>query len=177
MGILQAPSRARFDPSRWAALKNGSGAGLPFSVRSLVRFEFAAIPSLNRCEYVGIPCSPEGKKAKISGRDLSGGSPCSRRATPRNGVVYERPQSCCGLQFSCRCRRNARNRLIDLGIPATHIRLSSASEGGAVGSAGERRLSHGSHESFWGWLFGSEVPEDDRSWYETNFAKVGLRSL
>jgi stress response protein YsnF len=64
---------------------------------------------------------------------------------------------------------NVRNRLIDLGIPATDIRLSSAgAEGGAVGSAGEPGLSHERHGSFWDWLFGSDVPEHDRSWYEAN---------
>jgi hypothetical protein len=67
---------------------------------------------------------------------------------------------------------NVRNRLIDLGIPATDIRLSSAgAEGGAVGSAGERSLSHERHGSFWDWLFGSDVPEHDRSWYETKSAR------
>ena len=64
---------------------------------------------------------------------------------------------------------NVRSRLIGLGIPDTDIRLSSANaEGAAVGSESERGLSHERHESFWDWLFGSDVSERDRSWYETN---------
>jgi hypothetical protein len=63
----------------------------------------------------------------------------------------------------------ARDRLIEFGIPASDIRLSSAgAEGGAVASVSERSLAHEHHHSFWDWLFGSDVPETDRSWYETS---------
>ena len=31
--------------------------------------------------------------------------------------------------------------------------------------------SHERHESFWDWLFGSDVPEHDRGWYHANLRK------
>src|SRR5438046_1993560 len=62
-----------------------------------------------------------------------------------------------------------RDRMIEFGIPAADIRLSSAgAAGGAVGSVSDRGLDHERRESFWDWLFGSDVPEHDRTWYETN---------
>jgi stress response protein YsnF len=60
-----------------------------------------------------------------------------------------------------------RDRLLALGISASDIRLSSTGQGGPVGSVSERGLAHEHHHSFWDWLFGSDVPEHDRCWYET----------
>jgi stress response protein YsnF len=61
------------------------------------------------------------------------------------------------------------DRLIAFGVPASDIRLSSASvASGAVGAVSERSLAREPQHSFWDWLFGSDVPEHDRTWYETN---------
>jgi stress response protein YsnF len=60
----------------------------------------------------------------------------------------------------------ARDRLIALGIPATDIRLSPASEN--AGAASLTEVPHERHHSFWDWLFGNDVPEHDRAWYHTN---------
>ncbi len=60
-----------------------------------------------------------------------------------------------------------RDRLIQAGIPDGDIRLSASdtlpgrAEMGTV-VASERR------EGFWDWLFGRDIPEEHRSWYETN---------
>jgi hypothetical protein len=59
-----------------------------------------------------------------------------------------------------------RDRLIALGIPAAEIRLSSASEN--AGAASLTEVPHERQHGFWDWLFGDEVPEDDRGWYHTN---------
>lgn len=64
----------------------------------------------------------------------------------------------------------ARDRLIEIGIPGTDIRMSADDWGLAAGTAvvagapaPTRR-----REGFWDWLFGRDVPEGDRSWYEAN---------
>src|ERR1700760_4956204 len=54
----------------------------------------------------------------------------------------------------------ARDRLMQLGIPATDIRLSADS--------GTERLKREHRGGFWDWLFGEDIPEHDRSWYDTN---------
>jgi stress response protein YsnF len=54
----------------------------------------------------------------------------------------------------------ARDRLMQLGIPATDIRLSADS--------GTERLESEHRSGFWDWLFGEDIPEHDRSWYDTN---------
>jgi stress response protein YsnF len=59
-----------------------------------------------------------------------------------------------------------RDRLIALGIPATDIRLSSAPEGASTTARTD--VPHERHHSFWDWLFGDDVPEHDRTWYQTN---------
>src|SRR5690242_21287029 len=59
-----------------------------------------------------------------------------------------------------------RDRLIALGIPATEIRLSSASEN--AGAASLTEVPHERHHGFWDWLFGDDVSEHDRGWYHTN---------
>jgi len=58
------------------------------------------------------------------------------------------------------------DRLIAFGIPATDIRLSSASAHTGAAAVSERP--HERHHSFWDWLFGDDVPEHDRGWYHTN---------
>lgn len=71
-------------------------------------------------------------------------------------------------------RRDAepvRDRLIEFGIPATDIRLSSADADASPASAHTGAASHERHESFWDWLFGSDVPEHDRGWYHANLRK------
>ena len=74
----------------------------------------------------------------------------------------------------------ARDRLIEIGIPGTEIRISAAQPGtagpGAAGIsdlAGTSNLAGGTaaaprREGFWDWLFGRDMPESDRSWYELN---------
>lgn len=71
----------------------------------------------------------------------------------------------------------ARDRLIQFGIPDIDIRISGAgmpaggtlstptpaADTGMTGSVPAPR-----HESFWDWLFGRDIPETDRGWYETN---------
>jgi len=59
-----------------------------------------------------------------------------------------------------------RDRLIALGIPATEIRLSSASENGGAASLTE--VPHERHHGFWDWLFGNDVSEYDRGLYHAN---------
>ena len=54
----------------------------------------------------------------------------------------------------------ARDKLMQLGIPATDIRLSTDS--------GTERLESEHRGGFWDWLFGEDIPERDRSWYDTN---------
>jgi hypothetical protein len=74
----------------------------------------------------------------------------------------------------------ARDRLIENGIPGNEIRVSAAQPGtvgpGAAGTsdlAGTSNLAGGTaaaprREGFWDWLFGRDMPERDRSWYESN---------
>jgi len=60
-----------------------------------------------------------------------------------------------------------RDRLIEVGIPATDIRVSGAeSVDRAMVAETDTVAAH--REGFWDWLFGRDVPEHDRSWYETN---------
>jgi len=59
----------------------------------------------------------------------------------------------------------ARDRLMQLGIPATDIRLSADSGGERVGT---ERLEVEHRGGFWDWLFGEDIPEHDRHWYDTN---------
>lgn len=67
----------------------------------------------------------------------------------------------------------ARDRLIQSGIPDIDVRISAADLPGGTSYAagrteaaapvtGERR------EGFWDWLFGRDIPEEHRGWYETN---------
>jgi hypothetical protein len=50
------------------------------------------------------------------------------------------------------------------GIPADRIRMSEGAQPSAtLLAAPERR-----REGFWDWLFGTDIPERDRTWYETN---------
>jgi stress response protein YsnF len=54
-----------------------------------------------------------------------------------------------------------RHRLVEVGVPDDEIRLSS-DESAPLPAEAEHR------EGFWDWLFGSNVPEYDRDWYQTN---------
>jgi hypothetical protein len=60
-----------------------------------------------------------------------------------------------------------RDRLIASGIPATDIRVSSAADD-ASAAAVTQTTPHERHHSFWDWLFGEDVPEQDRRWYHAN---------
>src|SRR5437764_2650539 len=62
---------------------------------------------------------------------------------------------------------HVRDRLIALGIPATDIRLSSAT-GDASAAVVTQTVPHERRHSFWDWLFGEDVPEHDRVWYHAN---------
>jgi stress response protein YsnF len=66
--------------------------------------------------------------------------------------------------FSSRAdAERARDRLIQSGIPVDRIRLSEESQlNESLLAAPERR------GRFWDWLFGTDIPERDRTWYETN---------
>lgn len=64
----------------------------------------------------------------------------------------------------------ARDRLIEIGIPGADIRMSAAQSGGPAGVSGMTPEPEAAprREGFWDWLFGRDVPERDRGWYETN---------
>ena len=62
----------------------------------------------------------------------------------------------------------ARNRLIELGTPATDIRMSSGEAAYQAGITESDTLAAPRGESFWDWLFGRDIPDYDRPWYETN---------
>src|SRR6185437_7710490 len=60
-----------------------------------------------------------------------------------------------------------RDRLIEIGVPASDIRLSAEGPATAAPSAPVRE-----HEGGWfSWLFGQEVPSEDCSWYATNLGE------
>jgi hypothetical protein len=62
----------------------------------------------------------------------------------------------------------ARNRLIEIGIPAADIRLGGTDPMDRTGVAGTETVAAPRREGFWDWLFGRDVSEYDRTWYETN---------
>ena len=62
----------------------------------------------------------------------------------------------------------ARDRLIEIGIPAADIRLSGADPMDRTGIAATETVAAPRREGFWDWLFGRDVSEYDRTWYETN---------
>ncbi|MGH7032007.1 MAG: YsnF/AvaK domain-containing protein, partial [Stellaceae bacterium] len=66
----------------------------------------------------------------------------------------------------------ARDRLIELGIPDIDIRMSNAATSidGAAPLTGQAAAPLPSEHrgGFWDWLFGKDMPERDRGWYETN---------
>ena len=64
----------------------------------------------------------------------------------------------------------ARDRLIEIGIRGTDIRMS-AGEWDATAGASDMPATPAPaprREGFWDWLFGRDIPEDDRSWYEAS---------
>jgi stress response protein YsnF len=64
----------------------------------------------------------------------------------------------------------ARNRLMQLGIPSADIRLSAHTT--------TERVPEGEHRGggFWAWLFGEDIPERDRTWYGENL-RAGRTAL
>jgi len=56
----------------------------------------------------------------------------------------------------------AQERLLKLGVPQADIRMS------AEASSAQASTSQPREASFWDWLFGNDVPEDHRNWYDTN---------
>src|ERR1700720_3647555 len=56
------------------------------------------------------------------------------------------------------------DRLIESGIPDDDIRLSHDTS--ADGEGPTKRTGGG--DSFWDWVFGTNVPETDRTWYQSN---------
>lgn len=62
----------------------------------------------------------------------------------------------------------ARDRLIEIGIPAADIRIGGSDLMDRTGVAGTETVTAPRHEGFWDWLFGRDVPEYDRTWYETS---------
>jgi stress response protein YsnF len=72
-----------------------------------------------------------------------------------------------------------RDRLIEFGIPAADIRLSLASVEPHMASERTSAPVHERHGSFWDWLFGNDLPEEDRGWYQTNLreGRTGLSVL
>jgi hypothetical protein len=61
----------------------------------------------------------------------------------------------------------ARDRLIEIGIPAADIRLSGTDPMDRTGVAGTETVAAPRREGFWDWLFGRDVSDYDRTWYET----------
>ena len=62
----------------------------------------------------------------------------------------------------------ARDRLIEVGIPAADIRLGGSDLMDRTGVGGTETVTAPRHEGFWDWLFGRDVPEYDRTWYESS---------
>jgi stress response protein YsnF len=64
----------------------------------------------------------------------------------------------------------ARDRLMQLGIPPADIRLSADPGMERMGTerVGMERLEGEHRAGFWDWLFGEDIPERDRHWYDTN---------
>jgi len=74
-------------------------------------------------------------------------------------------QNLVGVYPSRSDANRVRERLIEAGIPDSDIRLSH--DGSA--ETGDTVVRDGGHEGgFWHWLFGTDVPEEDRSRYESS---------
>ena len=63
----------------------------------------------------------------------------------------------------------AYHAVLGSGVPEDHVRLSDQQRSQVVGST----ASSDEGGSIWDWLFGSDVPEDDRRLYEGHMAKGG----
>ena len=64
----------------------------------------------------------------------------------------------------------ARDRMAQSGIQADRIRMSEGSQlNDTLQAAPERR----GREGFWDWLFGTDVPEHERTWYQTHLRDGG----
>jgi stress response protein YsnF len=62
----------------------------------------------------------------------------------------------------------ARDRLIEIGIPAADIRLGGSDLTDRTGVTEAETVTAPRHEGFWDWLFGRDVPDYDRTWYESS---------
>lgn len=60
--------------------------------------------------------------------------------------------------------------VVGSGVPADHVRLSNQP---SQASSSERVSASSDGESFWDWLFGSDVPEDERRLYESHMERSG----
>jgi len=65
---------------------------------------------------------------------------------------------------------NAYRSVLDTGVSEDRVRLSNPEGSQAPGPAGAADSDGG---SFWDWLFGSDVPEDDRRRYQSHMARGG----
>jgi stress response protein YsnF len=62
----------------------------------------------------------------------------------------------------------AQNRLIQADIPAGDIRLGDSDALPVSRAETITAVAPERREGFWDWLFGRDIPEEHRSWYETN---------
>jgi stress response protein YsnF len=60
--------------------------------------------------------------------------------------------------------------VVGSGVPADHVRLSNQP---SQASSSETVSGSSEGESFWDWLFGSDVPEDERRLYESHMERGG----
>ncbi|WP_439399212.1 YsnF/AvaK domain-containing protein [Bradyrhizobium sp. PMVTL-01] len=60
--------------------------------------------------------------------------------------------------------------VVGSGVPADHVRLSNQP---SHSSSRDRVSTNSDGESFWDWLFGSDVPEDERRLYESHMQRGG----
>jgi stress response protein YsnF len=64
----------------------------------------------------------------------------------------------------------ARDRLAQTGIPADRIRMS---EGSQLRNSLQTAPEYRGREGFWHWLFGTDIPEHERTWYQTHLREDG----
>jgi Domain of unknown function (DUF2382) len=62
----------------------------------------------------------------------------------------------------------ARDRLVAAGFPSADIRMSGGDPADRAGVVETDTLATPRREGFWDWLFGRDVPDYDRPWYESN---------
>jgi stress response protein YsnF len=121
--------------------------------------------------------------APIRFDDLATNNGTLRRSFRRNnhligllnaGLQFGHSESCMYGQnlvavYSSRSQAEAaRSRLLESGIPSSDIRLSV--ERGETSAAADTATAATQGGGFLDWLFGSDVPESDRSWYGSNLS-------